>query len=84
MEQRRRRPPRERRLKADKMLRWSILSESPSSCAAKACVAWGDERERRADVATLRFAREPQKKKHRPYTGEENEKTWIWIDEIAL
>ena len=26
---------RERRLKAGKMLRWSILSESPSSCAAK-------------------------------------------------
>ncbi len=28
-------PLRERRLKAGKMLRWSILSESPSSCAAK-------------------------------------------------
>ena len=27
---------RERRLQAGKMLRWSILSESPSSCAAKA------------------------------------------------
>ncbi len=26
---------RERRLKADKMLQWSILSESPSGCAAK-------------------------------------------------
>ena len=26
---------RERRLKAGKMLQWSILSESPSSCAAK-------------------------------------------------
>ena len=26
---------RERRLQAGKMLRWSILSESPSSCAAK-------------------------------------------------
>jgi len=26
---------RERRLKADKMLQWSILSESPSSYAAK-------------------------------------------------
>ncbi len=34
-------PPRERRLKAGKMLRWSILSESPSSCAAKACVSRG-------------------------------------------
>ena len=36
MEQLRSRPRRERRLKAGKMLRWSILSESPSSCAAKA------------------------------------------------
>ncbi len=27
--------PRERRLKAGKRLRWSLLSESPSSCAAK-------------------------------------------------
>ena len=26
---------RERRLKAGKMLQWSILSKSPSSCAAK-------------------------------------------------
>ena len=26
----------ERRLKADKMLQWSILSESPSNCVAKA------------------------------------------------
>ena len=26
---------RERHLKADKMLQWSILSESPSGCAAK-------------------------------------------------
>jgi len=34
-------PPRERRLEAVKMLQWSILSESPSSCAAKACEAWG-------------------------------------------
>lgn len=42
IEHRRRRRPRERRLKAGKMLRWSILSESPSSCAAKACVAWED------------------------------------------
>ena len=41
MEHRRRRPPRERRLKAGKMLYRSILSESPSSCAAKACEAWG-------------------------------------------
>ena len=39
-ERRRSRPPRERRLKAGKMLRWSILSESPSSCAAKASEAW--------------------------------------------
>ena len=37
-------PPRERRLKAGKMLRWSILSESPSSSAAKACEAWVAER----------------------------------------
>ena len=44
MEHRRRRRPRERRLKAGKMLRWSILSESPSSCAAKACGAWVCER----------------------------------------
>ena len=35
MEQPRSGPLRERRLKAGKMLRWSILSESPSSCAAK-------------------------------------------------
>ena len=27
---------RERRLKAGKMLQWSILSESPSNCVAKA------------------------------------------------
>ena len=32
-------PPRERRLKAGKMLQWSILSESLSSFAAKACEA---------------------------------------------
>ena len=37
-------PPRERRLKAGKMLRRSILSESPSSSAAKACEAWVAER----------------------------------------
>ena len=41
VEPRRRRPPRERRLKAGKMLQWSILSESPSSCAAKASDSWG-------------------------------------------
>ena len=35
MEGCRRQPPRERRLKAGKMLQWSILSESPSSFAAK-------------------------------------------------
>ena len=44
IEHRRRRRPRERRLKAGKMLRRSILSESPSSCAAKACAAWDCER----------------------------------------
>ena len=44
IEHRRRRRPRERRLKAGKMLRWSILSESPSSCAAKACAAWDCDR----------------------------------------
>ena len=44
IEHRRRRRPRERRLKAGKMLLRSILSESPSSCAAKACVAWVGER----------------------------------------
>ena len=42
MEPRRRRPLRERRLKAGKMLRWSILSESPSSCAAKGLSEQGE------------------------------------------
>ena len=41
-------PPRERRLKAGKMLQWSILSESPSSFAAKACEA------RRMSVSEMR------------------------------
>ena len=44
IEHRRRRSPRERRLKAGKMLWRSILSESPSSCAAKACGAWDCDR----------------------------------------
>ena len=44
IEHRRRRRPRERRLKAGKMLHRSILSESASSFAAKACGAWDGER----------------------------------------
>ena len=42
---------RERRLQAGKMLKWSILSESPSSYAAKACVAWGDGAKRKGGTA---------------------------------
>ena len=34
------RPPRERRLKAGKTVLWTVLSESPSSYAAKASEAW--------------------------------------------
>jgi len=44
---------RERRQYAGKMLRWSILSESPSSCAAKACVAWRLERKRNGEKRAL-------------------------------
>ena len=47
------RPPRERRLKADKMLRWSILSESPSSCVTKACVHGRLERKRNHEKCDL-------------------------------
>ena len=59
MEHRRRRPPRERRLKAGKMLWWSILSESPSSCAAKACGAWVDDRKGSAEQAGFLLAKKP-------------------------
>ena len=59
IEHRRRRRPRERRLKAGKMLRWSILSESPSSCAAKACGAWVDDRKGSAEQAGFLLAKKP-------------------------
>ena len=48
--------PRERRLKAGKMLRWSILSESPSSCAAKACGAWDGERLAKCETEVTKHA----------------------------
>ena len=60
MEPRRRRPPRERRLKAGKMLQWSILSESPRSCAAKACGAWVDDRKGSAEQAGFLLAKSPE------------------------
>ena len=62
IEHRRRRRPRERRLKAGKMLRWSILSESPSSCAAKACGAWVGERLAKCETEVTQPAA-PRKKK---------------------
>ena len=61
MEHRRRRRPRERRLKAGKMLQWSILSESPSSCAAKACGAWDGERLAKCETEVTQSAA-PRKK----------------------
>jgi len=63
IEHRRRRRPRERRLKAGKMLRWSILSESPSSCAAKACGAWDGERLAKCETEVTKSAA-PRKKEN--------------------
>jgi hypothetical protein len=62
IEHHRRCRPRERRLKAGKMLRWSILSESPSSCAAKACGAWDGERLAKCETEEPNLLR-PEKKK---------------------
>jgi len=63
IEHRRRRRPRERRLKAGKMLRRSILSESPSSCAAKACGAWDGERLAKCETEVTTHAA-PRKKEN--------------------
>ena len=63
IEHHRRCRPRERRLKAGKMLRWSILSESPSSCAAKACGAWDGERLAKCETEVTQSAA-PRKRKN--------------------
>lgn len=54
---------RERRLQAGKMLKWSILSESPSSCAAKACGAWGGERLAKCETEVTQSAAPRKKRK---------------------
>ena len=55
-------PSRERRLKAGKMLQWSILSESPSSYAAKVGEAEEAERQRAMELPTAKPERQKNKK----------------------